>query len=158
MQDTQEFLNTLTILFVLAIATLILLDFFAGLVNLWIQLNKQKIQVVNSLPHTLEPKKTTTLPYLKPINKFVHTTPEADYTASTTANSVDTESLILLIQKLPQSRIRTAARRLGIGDKVDGKYQKLGILRTQLKVKLQSQPMEVAQVLEKLKVQVSTER
>jgi hypothetical protein len=43
------------------------------------------------------------------------------------ANNVNTEALALLIQKLPQSRIRTVARRLGIADRVDGKYQKLGI-------------------------------
>jgi hypothetical protein len=63
---------------------------------------------------------------------------------------VNTEALTLLIQKLPQCRIRTAARRLGIADRVDGKYQKLGILRMQLKGKLESQPMEIARILGEL--------
>ncbi|MDJ0733558.1 MAG: hypothetical protein QNJ47_05620 [Nostocaceae cyanobacterium] len=155
MQDIQELLNALTIALILAFTTLMLLDLFADLVNLWTQLDKKKIQAVNSLPQKPEIEQATSLPYLKKTNKFVPiNTPTTNSLASTKANSVDIESLVLLIQKLPQSRIRTAARRLGIADKVDGKYQKLGVLRTQLKAKLKSQPIEAVQVLKGIEAQL----
>jgi hypothetical protein len=152
MQDIQNFLNTVTIALVLAFITLILLHFFAGVVDLWNQSGNCEIKPVSSLPHKSETARNTFLPYLKPTSKIVQINiSKPDFIASNTANNLDTESLKLLIQQLSQSRVRTAARRLGIPDRVDGKYQKLEILRTQLKAKLQSQPMEVAQVFRGLK-------
>jgi cellulose biosynthesis protein BcsQ len=78
--------------------------------------------------------------------------PQARYIIPSDKENIDVESLEQLIQKLPQSRVRTAARRLGIADRVDGKYQKLAVLRMQLQAKLESQPMEVAQVLRGLEI------
>ncbi len=147
MENTQDFLNALAIALVLAFASLIMLDLFTGLVDLWNQLDNHESKVQYQLPHKLEMQKTVTLPYLKIASKVVQNTPSFTNIA---ANNVNTEALALLIQKLPQSRIRTAARRLGIADRVDGKYQKLGVLRMQLKGKLELQPMEVAQVLKGL--------
>lgn len=159
MENTQELLNTFTIALVLTFTTLMLLDLFAGLVNLWAQLDKKEIQVVNSLPEKPEIQQFTPLPYLKRTNKFVLiNTPRTNYIASAKANSFDIESLALLIQKLPQSRIRTAARRLGIADKVDGKYQRLAVLRTELKAKLKSQPIKVVQVLKGIEAQILNSR
>ncbi len=150
MQNTQEFLNTLTIAVVLVIATLIMLDFFAGLVNLWTQLNKQEIHTINSLPHKPKQSKASTFPCLKRTSKFVQIIPETDYIASEPANSVDTKSLTLMIQNLPQSRIRTAARRLGIRDRIDGKYQRLAVLRMQIQNKLKTQPQQVTRILNEI--------
>jgi hypothetical protein len=169
MENTQDFLNALTITLVLAFGSLIMLDLFTGLVDLWNQLENHKSQVQYQLPHKLETQGTATkeaeywacspcslppsplpfltLPYLKIASKVVKNTPSFTNIA---ANNVNTEALALLIQKLPQSRIRTAARRLGIADRVDGKYQKLGILRMQLTGKLELQPMEVARILGEL--------
>lgn len=152
MENTQEFLNALTIALVFAFATLIMFDFFAGLVDLWHRSGC-------SLPQQPEPEINATLPYLKLVSKVVQiNTLKADYIAPTIANNVDTESLTLLIQQLPQPRIRTAARRLGIADKVDGKYQRLGVLRSQLKAKLKSQPIEVGEVLSQMATQASTNK
>ncbi|PAX56123.1 hypothetical protein [Brunnivagina elsteri] len=147
MENTQDFLNVLTITLVLAFVSLIILDLFTGLVDLWNQLDNHEIKVQHQLPHKLETRRNVTLPYLKIANEVVKNISSC---ADIAANNVNTEALALLIQKLPQSRIRTAARRLGIADRVDGKYQKLGVLRMQLKGKLESQPMEVAQVLKGL--------
>jgi hypothetical protein len=147
MENTQDFLNTLTIALVLAFGSLIILDLLTGLVDLWNQLDNHESQVQYQLPHKLDTHRNITLPYLKIAREVVKNTPSFTDIA---ANNVNTEALALLIQKLPQSRIRTAARRLGIADQVDGKYQKLGILRMQLKGKLELQPMEVAQVLKGL--------
>ncbi|MBD2208250.1 hypothetical protein [Calothrix sp. FACHB-168] len=58
-----------------------------------------------------------------------------------------------MIQQLAQPRVRTAARRLGIPDKIDGHYQRLAVLRSHLQTLLLSQPTEVARVLSQLKVQ-----
>ena len=148
MQDTQDFFNVLTIALVLAFITLILLDFFAGLLDLWNQLDKKESKAIDLLAHKLEAQRTTALPYLKPTSKLIHIKiPSSDYIALNKTNDIDTESLAFLIKQLPQTRIRTAARRLGIADKVNGKYQKLGVLRTQLQAKLKCQPTEVARVL-----------
>jgi hypothetical protein len=123
---------------------------------LWNQLDKKESQALNSLSDKPEKARIATLPYLKPASNFVQINARKDdCIASTTASNIDAESLALLIQQLPQPRIRTAARRLGIADRVDGRYQRLGILRTQLEAKLKSQPMEVAQVLKGMKIQVS---
>jgi hypothetical protein len=152
MENTQDFFNLLTITLILTFAALITFDLFNGLVDLWNQPGK----AIYQLPRKLETEKTNTLPYLKPLNKVVRGNyQQADYIVSNTANNVDIESLKLLIQQLAQPQIRTAARRLGIADKVDGKYQKLGILRTQLQAKLKSQPQEAAQILSKVKMQTS---
>jgi hypothetical protein len=152
MENTQDFLNFLTITLVLAFAALITFDFFNGLVDLWNQPGK----AIYLLPRKLETEKTSTLPYLKPVSKVVRVNyQQADYIASNTANNVDIESLKLLIQQLPQPQIRTTARRLGIADKVDGKYQRLGVLRAQLQALLKSQPQEVARILKKVKIQTS---
>jgi hypothetical protein len=147
MENTQDFLNALTITLVLAFGSLIILDLFTGLVDLWNQLDNHESQVQHQLAHKLETQRTVTLPYLKIAREVVQDIPSYAVIA---ANNVNTEALALLIHKLPQSRIRTVARRLGIADRVDGKYQKLGILRMQLKGKLELQPMEVAQVLKGL--------
>jgi hypothetical protein len=152
MENTQDFLNLLTIILVLAFAALITFDFFNGLVDLWNQPGK----AIYPLPRKLETERTNTLPYLKPVSKVVRVNyQQADYIASNTANNVDIESLKLLIQQLPQTQIRTAARRLGIADKVDGKYQSLGVLRAQLQAKLKSQPQEAARILKKVKIRTS---
>ncbi len=152
MENTQDFLNLLTITLVLAFAALITFDLFAGLIDLWNQPGK----AIYSLPCKLETERTNTLPYLKPVSKVVRVNYQrADCIASNTENNVDIEFLKLLIQQLPQTQIRTAARRLGIADKVDGKYQKLGVLRTELQSKLKSQPQKVAQILSKVKIQTS---
>jgi hypothetical protein len=147
MENTQDFLNALAIALVLAFASLIMLDLFTGLVDLWNQLDNHESKLQYQLPHKLETQRNITLPYLKIAREVVKNIPLC---ADIAANNVSTEALTLLIQKLPQSRVRTAARRLGIADRVDGKYQKLGILRKQLKAKLESQPIEVAQVLKGL--------
>ena len=152
MENTQDFLNLLAITLVLAFATLITFDFLTGLIDLWNQPGK----AMYSLPRKLETEKTNTLPYLKPVSKVVRVNyQQADTIASNTANNVDIESLKLLIQQLPQPQIRTTARRLGIADKVDGKYQRLGVLRAQIQAKLKSQPQEVAQILSKVKIRTS---
>lgn len=156
MENTQEFLNALNITLVLAFTTLITFNFCVGLIDLWKQSGNYKSKAVDSLPRNPETSRINTLPYLKPVSKVVLINQQlADNIASNPANNVDTESLKLLIQKLPQPRIRTAARRLGIPDKVDRKYQKLGVLRTQLQAKLKSQPQEVARILHEVKMPTS---
>ncbi len=157
MENTQEFLNALTIALVLAFTTLITFNFLVGLVDLWKKSGNYESKAVDSLPCNPETSRINTLPYLKPVSKIVRINQQfANDIASNTANNVDTESLKLLIQQLPQPRVRTAARRLGIPDKVDGHYQRLGVLRSQLQAKLLSQPMEVARVLNQFKAQSSS--
>jgi hypothetical protein len=155
MENTQEFLNALTIALVLAFTMLIILNLFAGLWDLWKQSgNTSFSKAVKSLTHNQEAERINSLPYLKPVSKIVRiNTQLADSIASNTANNVDTESLAVLIQQLPQPRVRTAARRLGIADKVDGHYQRLAVLRSHLQTLLLSQPTEVARVLSQLKAQ-----
>lgn len=155
MENTQEFLNTLIIGLILAFTTLITLNLFVGLWDLWKQSGKtSETKAVHSLTHKQEAERINSLPYLKPVSKIVRiNTQLADSIASNTANNVDTESLAVLIQQLPQPRVRTAARRLGIPDKIDGHYQRLAVLRSHLQAKLKSQPTEVAWVLSQLKAQ-----
>jgi hypothetical protein len=156
MENTQEFLNVLAIALVLAFTILITIDLFAGLVNLWNQPGDDNCIALHSLPHEAETEKTDTLLDLKPVSQLLQVNTHLDdCIASTTVNQINTESIALLIQELPQSRLRTAARRLGIADRVDGKYQRLGLLRMQLQTKLKSQPTEVSQVLSGLIVQAS---
>jgi hypothetical protein len=153
MENTQDLLNALTIALVLAFATLIILDFLAGLVDLWKQLDNHESKVQHRLPYKPKTQRTVTFPYLKSVSEVVEIKiPSCTDIAS---NNVNTEAVKLLIQQLPQTRIRTAARRLGIADRVDGKYQKLGILRKQLKDKLESQAIEVARVLNDLGAKTS---
>jgi hypothetical protein len=149
MENTQIVLNALIIVLTFAFAILITYDFCAGLVNLW----DCPSQGLNSLPSKPNTEINNTLPYLKPVAKFVRVnTLQTKYLIMNTANNVDIESLQQLIQKLPQPRIRTAARRLGIADKVDGKYQKLAVLRTQIEAKLKTQPQQVERILNEIKV------
>jgi hypothetical protein len=154
MENIQEFLNALTIALVLAFTTLIIFNFFVGLLDLWkLSGNTSESKAVDSLTRNPETSRINTLPYLKPVSKVVINKQLADDIASNTANNVDTEFLKLLIQQLPQPRVCTAARRLGIPDKVDGHYQRLAVLRSQLQTLLLSQPSEVARVLSQLKAQ-----
>ncbi|AFZ01247.1 hypothetical protein [Calothrix sp. PCC 6303] len=149
MENTQIVLNTLIIVLMLAFAILITYDFCVGLVDLW----DCQSQGSNSLPSKPNTEINNTLPYLKPVAKFVPVnTVRTKYLIMNTANNVDIESLQQLIQKLPQPRIRTAARRLGIADRVDGKYQKLAVLRTQIEAKLKTQPQQVERILNEIKV------
>ncbi|BAY93664.1 MULTISPECIES: hypothetical protein [unclassified Tolypothrix] len=155
MENTQEFLNALMIALVLAFTTLIILNLFVGLWDLWKQSGKTSFsKAVQSLTRNQEAERINSLPYLKPVSKIVRIkTQLADSIVSNTANNVDTESLAVLIQQLPQPRVRTAARRLGIPDKIDGQYQRLAVLRSHLQTLLLSQPTEVARVLNQLKAQ-----
>jgi hypothetical protein len=149
MENTQIVLNALIIVLMFAFAILITYDFCAGLVNLW----DCQSQGSNSLPSKPNTEINNTLPYLKPVAKFVRVnTVQTKYLTIKIANNVDIESLQQLIQKLPQPRIRTAARRLGIADRVDGKYQKLAVLRTQIEAKLKTQPQQVERILNEIKV------
>ena len=53
MENTQEFLNALTIALVLALTTLITFNFFVGLLGLWKQSGNYESKAVYSLPrHT----------------------------------------------------------------------------------------------------------
>lgn len=142
MENTQVILNTLIVAIIFAIALLMLIDFCIGLINLWDSQRKESSQA--------DIEENTTLPDLVPVVKQENI-PQARYIVPCKNHEIDTESLKQLIQKLPQSRLRTAARRLGISDRVDGKYQKLAVLRMQLQAKLQSQPKEVEQVLKGLR-------
>ncbi|AKG21320.1 hypothetical protein IJ00_08420 [Calothrix sp. 336/3] len=143
MENTQDFLNILVALLMIAFAILMLIDFCMGLINLWDCQREKSSQA--------DIEQNPTLPDLAPMVKQVNI-PQARYTVPSRKNEIDTESLQQLIQKLPQSRLRTGARRLGIAVRVDGKYQKLAVLRIELQAKLRSQPMEVAQVLRGLKM------
>jgi hypothetical protein len=142
MENTQDFLNILIALLMIAFAILMLIDFCMGLINLWDCQRKESSQA--------DIEQNSTLPDLAPVVKQVNI-PQAQYIIPCNNHEIDTESLKQLIQKLPQSRLRTAARRLGIGDRVDGRYRNLGVLRMELQAKLQSQPREVEQVLKGLR-------
>jgi hypothetical protein len=142
MENIQIILNTLVAVLMVTFALLIVVDFCAGLINLW-----DCQSTYFSQPETGEnPQLTDLTPVVKQVNA-----PQARYTVPSKKDQIDTESLKQLIQKLPQSRVRTAARRLGIADRIDGKYQKLAVLRMQLQAKLRSQPREVEQVLKGLR-------
>jgi hypothetical protein len=71
MENTQDFLNALTIALVLAFATLIMFDFFAGLVDLWNQFDNHVPKVQHRLPPMPNVQRTATLPYLKMASKVV---------------------------------------------------------------------------------------
>ncbi len=146
MQTIQDLL-TISIVILCAIITItIALDLCISLIQLWNNVaNKvQEVQQVypqfNSANQS-EPRLTPTS--MKTISATTNSAPAI-------ANSTNIETLQRLIQKLPQSRLRTAARRLGIKDKVDGSYQKVEVLRAQLQEKLKSQQSEVEQVLSHL--------
>ncbi|MEA5574573.1 hypothetical protein [Calothrix sp. UHCC 0171] len=145
MENTQIVLNALIVALMFAFLLLILFDFCAGLINLW---NSQNQHLISSSckPQIEDNPK---LSNFKPLVKQLNPTKYEDI-ATNNSNEIDTESLEKLIQNLPQTRIRTAARRLGIADKVDGKYEKLRVLRMHLQSKLKTQPQQVAQVLNKI--------
>jgi hypothetical protein len=159
MQDIQDFLTNAILAIATLYAILMILDLFAGLVKLW----NACVQRQNNTAYSVNDKQLTdqliSPASNKPVNNLESLSiPIADSTAPSITDNIDTESLTLLIEKLPQPRIRTAARRLGIADKVNGHYQRLAMLRTQLKAKLTSQPKEVARVLSELTLQTSTTR
>ncbi|MDJ0675057.1 MAG: hypothetical protein QNJ36_06715 [Calothrix sp. MO_167.B42] len=139
MESTQIVLNVLIIGLIFALAILMFFDFCAGLINLW----SYKSNKSNSLSSKSNTEMNHTLSNLKPVTKVARINAIQD-------NSIDTESLEELIQNLPQSRIRTAARRLGIGDKINGKYQKLAVLRTKIQTKLKTQPQQVEIILNEI--------
>lgn len=159
MEDIQDFLTNAILAIATVYAILMILDLFAGLVKLWNACIQRQNNTAHQVNHKQLTDKTTSPACLEPVNNPESLSiPLADTTAPSTTDDIDTESLTLLIEKLPQPRIRTAARRLGIADKVNGHYQRLAILRTQLKAKLTSQPTEVARVLSEMTLQTSTTR
>jgi hypothetical protein len=159
MQDIQDFLTNAILAIATLYAILIILDLFAGLVQLWNACTQQQNNTAYQVNHKQVAEQLISPASLEPVNNPESLSiPVADNTAPSTTDDIDTESLTLLIEKLPQPRIRTAARRLGIADKVNGHYQRLAILRTQLKAKLTSQPTEVARVLSEMTLQTSTSR
>jgi hypothetical protein len=123
MENTQMILNDLIIALLLTFAVLITIDFFAGLMVLWKQPCNYDSKAAQLLPLNPDTESTNTLVSLKVAQENFR---QAVNIASDTANNIDTESLALLIQLLSQARIRTTARRLGIADKVDGKYHSFG--------------------------------
>ena len=139
MENTQIVLNTLIIALMFAFAILIFFDFCAGLINLWCCKSKDS----NFLSSKSNIETNGILYNRKTVTKVARINTTQD-------NSIDAESLEELIQNLPQSRIRTAARRLGIGDRINGKYQKLAVLRTQIQSKLKTQPQQVARILNEI--------
>ncbi|GJD19885.1 hypothetical protein RIVM261_048410 [Rivularia sp. IAM M-261] len=148
MQTIQDFLTMTIVVLCATITITIALDLCVNLTQLWnnVANNVQDVQQVYvQFNSENKPESRLTAKEMKTIS--ISTT---DYSAPTVADSTNIESLQLLIQKLPQSRVRTAARRLGIKDKIDGSYQKVGILRAQLQEKLKSQQSEVEQVLSHL--------
>ncbi|OKH43223.1 hypothetical protein NIES2101_31020 [Calothrix sp. HK-06] len=156
MQSIQDFLTMTIVVLCATIIITIALDFFIGLTQLWNNVAKNEVKVQQVYPqfenaHRQQLQLTAT--DVKTVS-----IPAADFEAPTAAYDIDIESLELLIQKLPQSRVRTAARRLGIKDKVDGSYQKVGILRAQLQEKLKSQPSEVERVLDQVTLKTSTSK
>ena len=145
MENTQIALNTLITTIIFAFVLLILLDFCAGLINLWDSQNQVLIPI-SSQPKIEE---NPTITNLKPVVKQLHA-PKSEYVITNSSDEIDTESLEKLIQNLPKTRIRTAARRLGIADKVDGRYEKVAVLRSHLQTKLKTQPQQVSRVLSEI--------
>lgn len=148
MQTIQDCLTITIVVLFATITTTIALDLCISLIQLWYNVANQGVSVQRVYPQpsniaNMQPQLTAT--EMKTISVSTK-----DLSAPTALNSTNIESLELLIQKLPQSRVRTAVRRLEIKDKVDGSYQKLGVLRAQLQEKLQSQPSEVERVLSNL--------
>jgi hypothetical protein len=132
MQNIQYFLTMIVVVLCTTITTTIIVDFSVGLTQLWNNVANSEMNA-----NTQEFQLTA--------GDLQTASVSANMQAPATAHNI--ESLQLLIQKLSQSSIRTAARRLGIKDKIDGSYQKLGILRAQISAKLKSQPSEVERVL-----------
>lgn len=140
MQNIQDCLTIIiVVLFNLATA-MIALDLSITLVQLW-----NRIADIDSC--LLQVNSVTTFQHELINHTILSPNVPSDCITETITPEVDVESLALLIQKLPQTRARTAAKRLGISDKVDGKYQKLGILRIKLQEALKSQPQNVKEVI-----------
>jgi hypothetical protein len=142
MQNIQNFLTMTIVILCATMTTIIVVDLSIGLTQLWnnvanSEINVQKVYPQLDIANTQEFQLTA--------RDLKTASVSANMEAPATVYNI--ESLQLLIQKLPQSSIRTAARRLGIKDKIDGSYQKLGILRAQISAKLKSQPSEVERVL-----------
>ncbi|RUT01620.1 hypothetical protein DSM106972_067170 [Dulcicalothrix desertica PCC 7102] len=156
MQSIQNFLTMTIVVLCATITITIALDFSIGLTQLWNNVAKNEVDVQQVYPQF----KNANRQQLQLIDTDVKTVsiPAADFEAPPTTHYIDIESLELLIQKLPQSRVRTAARRLGIRDKVDGSYQKVGVLRAQLQDVLRYQPSKVKQVLGQLTMKTSTSK
>ena len=148
MQTIQDFL-TISIVILCAIITItIALDLCISLTQLWNNVANKVQDVQQAHPQfnsANQPEHRLIATEMKTISMSA-----TAYSAPTIADSTNIASLQVLIQKLPQSRVRTAARRLGIKDKIDGSYQKVGILRAQISAKLKSRPSEVEQVLSHL--------
>ncbi|GJD19266.1 hypothetical protein RIVM261_042220 [Rivularia sp. IAM M-261] len=140
MQNIQDCLTIIiVVLFNLATA-MIALDLSITLVQLW-----NRIADIDSC--LLQVNNVTTFQHEVINDTILSPNVPSDCITETITPEVDVESLALLIQKLSQTRARTAAKRLGISDKVDGKYQKLGILRMKLQEALKSQPENVKEVI-----------
>ncbi|BAZ40250.1 hypothetical protein NIES4101_62110 [Calothrix sp. NIES-4101] len=152
MVNVQDLLNILIVALVMAMVSLMIFDFINGLFDLWQQLDNHQNALVQTGVNQTEIRIKNTLPYFDETNKIGQNLDAIAEVSLSIVETFDTASLEELIQKLPQGRIRTAARRLGIADRVDGKYQKLAVLRMQLRAKLESQSVEVAQVLKGLKM------
>ncbi|RUT04034.1 hypothetical protein DSM106972_049480 [Dulcicalothrix desertica PCC 7102] len=130
MQTIQDCLTITIVVLFATITTTIALDLCVSLTQLWNNVANQEVSVQKVYLQTsnianMQPQLTATEMKTVCISA-------TDLSAPTAPNSTNIKSLELLIQKLPQSRVRTAARRLEIKDKVDGSYQKLGVLRAQL--------------------------
>ncbi len=156
MQSIQDFLTTTIVVLCATIIITIALDLSIGLTQLWNNVAMNKVEVQQVYPQ-FENANRQQLQLTATDVKTV-SIPVADFEPPLTAHHIDIESLELLIQKLPQSRARTAARRLGIKDKVDGSYQKVGILREQISAKLKSQPSEVERILDQVTLKTSTSK
>jgi hypothetical protein len=155
MQNIQDYLTTAILVISTTSVAVIALNLCTGLVQLWNRCSKTQ----SNTKYCLVEKPDTTQPpqIFQPVdNPKATSTNLPEHTLPTPAlNDAYTELLALHIQKLPQTLVRTAARRLGIADKVDGRYQRLAILRTQLHHMLKSQPQEVARVIAQLTPQTS---
>ncbi|MBW4604327.1 MAG: aminoglycoside phosphotransferase [Calothrix sp. FI2-JRJ7] len=143
MQNIQDCLTIIIVVLFNLGTAMIALDLSITLVQLW-----NRIADTDSC--LLQVNNVTTFQQALINDTILSPTAPVDCITETIALEVDVELLALLIQKLPQTRARSAARRLGISDKVDGKYQKLGILRMKLQEALKSQPQKVQQVLSHL--------
>lgn len=157
MQTIQHLLTTVIVVLCVTMATTIVLDLCITLTQSWNNVAASKetsFQKVYSQPDSIN-KTESQLATAELTTRY---TVAPSLLPPTMPDNTNLESLELLIQKLPQSRIRTAARRLGIKDKVDGSYQKVGILRAQLQEKLKLQPSEVEHVLEQVTLKTSTSK
>ncbi|NJL11301.1 MAG: aminoglycoside phosphotransferase [Calothrix sp. SM1_7_51] len=153
MQNIQDVLTNAIIVIVATCAIAIALDLFVGLINLW----KHSATIANNTtyslteqPNILTPQSTIATDNPKPL--FTNFTDSA--TDNIVTEDINIQSLENFITKLSSSHLRTVARRLGIADKLDGRYKGVAILRKQLKEKLSSQPSLVARVLTQLMVEI----